>query len=68
MVFRMCRILEEPFMFSCSEREGLSHFLFYFDAVLYLLQTFLTFQRISRTYDLCKWQILAAIPSPGMHI
>jgi hypothetical protein len=31
-----------------------------------LLQTFLTFQRISRTYDLCKWQILAATPSPGM--
>jgi hypothetical protein len=44
------------------------HLLFCFDAVLCLLQTFLTFQRISRTYDLCKWQILAAIPSPGMHI
>jgi hypothetical protein len=42
--------------------------LFYFDAVLCLLQTFQTFQRISRTYDFCKWQILAAIPSPGMHI
>jgi len=32
-----------------------------------LLQTFLTFQRISRTYDLCKWQILVATPSPGMY-
>ena len=32
-----------------------------------LLQTFPTFQRISRTYDLCKWQILVATPSPGMH-